>query len=235
MRLRVIAAALAAFAHLLCPLAPAVAAAGEETVEPEFAVPSLAKVVELGLEDPCATAELCASAGSFEDLRASSRQWAQHEMGDIPSPAPPATDTARWTEPVKRPLAMSHLRFTSGFGMREHPILGGMRAHDGVDIGARTGTPIIATGDGIVEAAGWRGGYGLSVTLRHAGSIETRYGHMSRVAVSAGQSVSKGQIIGFVGSTGSSTGPHLHYEVRLRGRAIDPMGQLASATPFPRP
>lgn len=235
MKLRVIAAALAAIGHLLCPLAPAVAAAGSEAGEPEFAVPSVAKVVELALEDPCSSAALCKSAGSFEDLRASARQWAQARSGDTPSPVPPATDTSRWTEPVHRDLAMNRLRFTSGFGMREHPILGAMRAHDGVDIRARTGTPVIATGDGIVETAGWRGGYGLSVTLRHAGSIETRYGHMSRVAVTAGQSVSKGQIIGFVGSTGNSTGPHLHYEVRLRGRAIDPMGQLAWATPFPGP
>lgn len=115
---------------------------------------------------------------------------------------------------------------TSRFGMRAHPTLGGYRAHSGVDLAAPTGSPIVATSDGRVGAANWNGGYGLFVALEHGSGIETRYGHMSRLNVVAGQQVKKGQVIGYVGSTGRSTGPHLHYEVRQNGRAVDPAGTL---------
>ena len=113
---------------------------------------------------------------------------------------------------------------TSGFGWRVHPVLGGLRAHSGVDLAAPYGTPIVATTDGVVGEADWRGGYGLFVAVEHGG-LETRYGHMSRLNVVAGQRVRKGDVIGYVGSTGRSTGPHLHYEVRVNGRAVDPLRQ----------
>jgi len=123
--------------------------------------------------------------------------------------------------PSRAPLA--GLRLTSDFGMRFHPILGRMRNHEGVDLGAPTGTAVYATADGMVEKAEWFGGYGLCVQLEHGGSLETRYGHMSRLNVAPGQVVHKGDIIGFVGTTGRSTGPHLHYEVRVGGVAVNPV------------
>jgi murein DD-endopeptidase MepM/ murein hydrolase activator NlpD len=111
---------------------------------------------------------------------------------------------------------------TSGFGMRVDPILGTRRLHSGVDLAAPNGSPIVATSDGMVSTAGWNGGYGLSVSLEHGGGLQTRYGHMSRLAVAAGKMVKKGDVIGYVGSTGRSTGPHLHYEMRLNGVAVRP-------------
>lgn len=123
--------------------------------------------------------------------------------------------------PSRNPLAME--RMTSSFGMRDHPILGGRRAHKGVDLAAPTGTPVYATADGTVSRASWFSGYGLYIALEHGGDMQTRYGHMSRLNVAEGQHVHKGDVIGFVGSTGNSTGPHLHYEVRVDGEAVNPV------------
>lgn len=125
------------------------------------------------------------------------------------------------------PVTSSRL-LSSGFGMRVHPVLGGYRAHKGIDLPASTGTPIRATADGKVGKADWFGGYGLYVQLEHGANMETRYGHMSRIAVAEGQSVRKGDIIGYVGTTGRSTGPHLHYEVRIAGEAVNPMPYMQS-------
>ena len=111
---------------------------------------------------------------------------------------------------------------TSGFGYRRHPILGFRRMHSGIDFKAGTGAPIYATADGVVNYAGRKGGYGNFVRIAHGGNIATGYGHMSRIAVSNGMRVRRGQVIGYVGSTGLSTGPHLHYEMYRGGRAIDP-------------
>ena len=113
-------------------------------------------------------------------------------------------------------------RMSSRFGMRRHPILGYKRMHAGLDFKARHGTPIVAVTDGRVLSAGRAGGCGNAVKLRHGGGIDTRYCHMSRMSVNRGQSVRRGQVIGYVGSTGLSTGPHLHYEMYRNGRAIDP-------------
>jgi murein DD-endopeptidase MepM/ murein hydrolase activator NlpD len=114
-------------------------------------------------------------------------------------------------------------RVTSGFGNRFHPILGYARMHQGVDLAASYGAPIAAAGPGKVVAAGWAGGYGREVVIAHAGGIQTRYGHMSRLAAVVGQVVNQGQVIGYVGSSGLSTGPHVHYEVLKNGRAVNPM------------
>lgn len=111
---------------------------------------------------------------------------------------------------------------TSGFGMRRHPILGYRRLHAGLDFRARHGTPIVAVSDGRVSAAGRAGGCGIAVRVDHGSGLSTRYCHMSRMAVGTGQSVRRGQVIGYVGSTGLSTGPHLHYEMYRGGRAINP-------------
>jgi murein DD-endopeptidase MepM/ murein hydrolase activator NlpD len=116
-------------------------------------------------------------------------------------------------------------RLSSGFGMRHHPILGYTKMHQGVDFAAPPGTPIMAAGDGIVRDAGWHGSYGNLVVLRHNGTFETAYAHMSHVArgLHPGQRVRQGQVIGYVGATGRATGPHLHYEIRIRGHATNPM------------
>ena len=113
-------------------------------------------------------------------------------------------------------------RVTSTFGMRMHPLLGFMRMHKGMDIGAPYGSPIYAAIDGVVQFAGRSGGYGNFVKLAHAGGLATGYGHMSRIAVSPGARVRRGQVIGYVGSTGISTGPHLHWEVWRNGRPVNP-------------
>ena len=113
-------------------------------------------------------------------------------------------------------------RITSGFGMRRHPVLGYMRMHKGIDFGAAWGTPIHAAIDGVVQLAGRSAGYGNFVKLMHAGGVQTGYGHMSRIAVRPGAHVSRGQLIGFVGSTGMSTGPHLHFEVWRGGVSVNP-------------
>jgi murein DD-endopeptidase MepM/ murein hydrolase activator NlpD len=113
-------------------------------------------------------------------------------------------------------------RITSNFGMRRHPILGYVRRHSGMDFKASYGQPIVAVTDGYVASAGRAGGCGNAVKLSHAGGIQTRYCHMSRMAVSAGQTVRRGQVIGYVGSTGLSTGAHLHYEMYRGGQAINP-------------
>ena len=116
---------------------------------------------------------------------------------------------------------------TSGFGMRRHPILGGAPLfHTGVDISASYGTPIRAAASGRVIFAGWYGGYGNMIIIDHGGNISTVYGHLSRIAVRSGEEVSEGDIIGYVGSTGLSTGPHLHFEVRVNGKPVDPMNWL---------
>ena len=113
-------------------------------------------------------------------------------------------------------------RISSNFGMRRHPILGYRRMHSGMDFAASHGTPIVAVTDGRVSGAGRMGGCGIAVRLEHGGGLSTRYCHMSRMAVRAGQSVRRGQVIGYVGSTGLSTGAHLHYEMYRGGRAVNP-------------
>ncbi|CAL4866527.1 hypothetical protein MMA231_00770 [Asticcacaulis sp. MM231] len=115
-------------------------------------------------------------------------------------------------------------RTSSGFGMRFHPIVGFMKMHTGIDFAAPTGTPIQAAGDGVVMDAKWWGGYGRWVRIAHNKEWETGYGHMSSIAVRPGQRVTQGQIIGYVGTTGRSTGPHLHFEVWKDHHPIDPKG-----------
>ena len=115
---------------------------------------------------------------------------------------------------------------TSNFGTRIHPILGYRRFHSGIDFGAASGSPIWAADSGVVIFAGWYGGYGRAVIINHGGGITTLYGHTSQVYVAEGQTVEQGQAIAAVGSTGLSTGPHLHFEVRQNGNPINPMGYL---------
>jgi murein DD-endopeptidase MepM/ murein hydrolase activator NlpD len=113
-------------------------------------------------------------------------------------------------------------RVTSSYGMRRHPILGYKRMHSGIDFGGGYGAPIHAVSDGVVTIAGRTGGFGNYVKLNHGGGLGTGYGHMSRIAVRAGQHVSRGQVLGYIGSSGLSTGPHLHYELYRNGHAVNP-------------
>jgi len=116
-------------------------------------------------------------------------------------------------------------RVSSAFGMRRHPIFKNMREHTGVDLAAPEGTRVLASADGTVVSAGWRGGYGNAIEIRHGGGITTLYGHLSRFAkeIHGGVRVKQGEVIGFVGHTGWATGPHLHYEFRIAGVYQDPM------------
>ena len=115
---------------------------------------------------------------------------------------------------------------TSPFGYRTHPIFGTTIYHAGMDIGVDYGTPIHAADGGTVILAGWCGGYGNAVIIDHGNGLQTLYGHNTSVAVSEGQAVSQGEVIAYAGSTGYSTGPHCHFEVRENGEAVDPMGYL---------
>lgn len=116
----------------------------------------------------------------------------------------------------------SNASVSSNYGPRFHPILRINRMHSGIDFAAPAGTPIYAAADGIVNSAGWAGGHGRRVMLAHEGGLRTSYSHMSRIAVANGTPVKRGDVIGYVGSSGLSTGAHLHYEVHLGGRAVDP-------------
>ncbi len=114
-------------------------------------------------------------------------------------------------------------RFTSGFGLRRDPFTGRLAFHTGIDIARPWGTPVKAAKSGVVVFAGWKGGYGRCIIIRHSLGYTTRYGHLSRIYVRVGQRVKTGQVIGAVGSTGRSTGPHLHFEVRRYGRPLNPL------------
>lgn len=127
--------------------------------------------------------------------------------------------------PVKKALMRTPIdgaRVTSGFGLRRHPIQGYTKMHKGTDFGAPSGTPIFAAGDGTVTRANWFSGYGKYVSIKHNGTYSTAYAHMSQINVKPGQRVRQGQVIGRVGSTGNSTGPHLHFEVIKDGSQINP-------------
>jgi murein DD-endopeptidase MepM/ murein hydrolase activator NlpD len=114
---------------------------------------------------------------------------------------------------------------SSGYGNRKHPILGYTKMHRGLDFAAPSGTPVFAAGDGIIEKAGWNGSYGKYIRIRHTGTYKTAYAHLSgfHKTVRSGKRVSQGRIIGFVGNTGRSTGPHLHYEVIKNNIQVNPM------------
>lgn len=164
------------------------------------------------------TSPISGGDAQFRNLFAS---W--ESLGGAEASAP----TTSIAIPSIMPLAAAKL--TSNYGMRTHPVIGGRHNHKGVDLAAPTGTPVYATADGVVSRADHFSSYGLYVSLQHGAALETRYAHMSRLAVAAGERVSKGDIIGYVGSTGRSTGPHLHYEVRMDGVAVNPIPYMVES------
>lgn len=165
--------------------------------------------------------------GRYVDPLALLGRWEVHliEPGRLVAPAAPPTGAVPgacggvWTWPAAG-------RISSGFGYRTHPISGERRLHAGTDVAAPEGTPIVAARDGTVASAGWSGGYGNLVVLDHGDGHTSRYAHTSRMLVGAGDPVQRGQLIARVGSTGDSTGPHLHFEIRWGGVPTDPLAYV---------
>lgn len=172
---------------------------------------------------PIRTAENSPLSGGDENFKKLFAQWESLDSGTDAPTAPVASVSV----PSLMPLRIGSL--TSAYGMRRHPVLRKRRAHKGVDIAAPTGTPIYATADGVVSKAERFSSYGLYVSMEHGAKVQTRFAHMSRIAVAFGQNVKKGDIIGYVGSTGRSTGPHLHYEVRIAGKAVNPIPYMVES------
>ena len=181
---------------------------------PAFANSSAASADMTAAARDARTSPISGGDEQFHNLFAS---WKSLDGADVSAPAP----TTSIAIPSIMPLASA--KMTSNYGMREHPVIGGRRNHKGVDLAAPIGTPIFATADGVVSRADRFSSYGLYISLQHGANLETRYAHMSRLAVAAGQRVNKGDVIGYVGTTGRSTGPHLHYEVRMDGVAVNPI------------
>lgn len=209
----------------------AVAARAQRVAEQRF-VRAVAHVRSLGLAPERLMPRQPAMGGPFEaadsaaaeaDLRADTQfrslfmTWKkldtlEHGVIAIPSAQP-----------------VEHLAFTSNYGIRSDPFRGTAAMHAGVDIPGPVGTPVYATADGMVDRAERSGGYGNLVELDHGKGIQTRYGHLSKILVEAGTRVHRGQLIALMGSTGRSTGPHLHYEVRIDGHAVNPVPFLQTA------
>ncbi|NLN21968.1 MAG: peptidoglycan DD-metalloendopeptidase family protein [Syntrophomonadaceae bacterium] len=166
-------------------------------------------------------ADKAACERAIKELEESSRkltQIIQQYQSKNPNPSPPQGNGSMiW--PAAGPI-------TSGYGMRIHPIYGTYSMHTGIDIGAPHGAPVKAADGGTVIYVGWMGGYGNTVVVDHGGGISTLYAHLSGFAVSSGSRVGQGQVIAYVGSTGNSTGPHLHFEVRINGHHTNPLGYL---------
>jgi murein DD-endopeptidase MepM/ murein hydrolase activator NlpD len=165
--------------------------------------------------------------------------------------APTSNFTPFTNNAVKEPSAeliyplTTPARISSRFGWRTHPLTGKRRFHSGLDIAAPTGAPVVATESGTIVSAGWNGGYGKAIVIQHNGTQQTLYGHLSEISVQSGQSIAKGTVIGLVGSTGNSSGPHLHFESRISNGtswvAVDPsqaiqyaVANLRRSMPFAR-
>lgn len=161
-----------------------------------------------------------ASNNEFEELFVSWESLAEGgrvtQSGEI-LPAP------RLSVSIPSRMPVEGVKLTSGFGMRNHPVLRQRRHHNGIDLAAPAGTPIYATADGLVSEAKRFSSYGNYVEIQHGSALETRFAHLQSYTVRAGDTVKKGDLIGYVGSTGRSTGPHLHYEVRVDGEPVNPL------------
>jgi murein DD-endopeptidase MepM/ murein hydrolase activator NlpD len=195
------------FKHALGALAALVV-----TTNPAAANETAAATQITGAID-AANANSASGDKEFQELFAS---WKSMDATGVVSSSPVVSVSVPSLVPVEG------ARLSSGFGNRNHPVLGGRRHHTGIDLAAPTGTPVYATADGVVSRAERFSSYGNYIQIEHGGELQTRYAHLSGYAVAAGEQVRKGQLIGYVGSTGRSTGPHLHYEVRVAGEAVDP-------------
>ena len=186
------------------------------------------------------TAEAAAAVGRADNVAAAfvaaSPTLAQRVNGGASGDTRFRTLFSAWRNmdgPAAQPLAIPSrkpvdaMSLTSMFGVRNDPFNGRRARHNGIDIPGPTGTPIYATADGIVGRAQWVNGYGNFVELEHGTSLQTRYGHLSRIMVQSGQRVRRGDLIALMGSTGRSTGPHLHYEVRIAGAPVNPTPFIA--------
>jgi murein DD-endopeptidase MepM/ murein hydrolase activator NlpD len=163
-------------------------------------------------------------SGSSDEFRRRMLDWS--------APAQAVPLRIRESRGYEGAARFDRLTISSRFGWRSDPITGVGRRHGGIDLPGRFGAAVMATAPGIVRIAGWAGGYGNLVEIEHSDGVRTRYGHLSRLDVFPSEHVEEGQVIGEVGSTGHSTGPHLHYEVRIGGMAVDPLtfvGQRAPA------
>lgn len=182
--------------------------------------PSPAKTVAItSATPPVSLLKADSSAGS---LKVDQRQKAEENpdiQGAHGSGAAFRAPVVAWV-PSGTPVEL--VRLSSRYGMRIHPLDGNSGMHTGVDLAGPSGTPVRSTAEGTINRAEWFGGYGLLVEIDHGAHLDTRYAHLSKIAVAVGQRVRKGDVVGYVGSTGKSTGPHLHYEVRMGGEAVDP-------------
>jgi len=189
--------------------------AGLLAVSPAAASSSSAAAVDI--TEPVREAEderLSTSDKSFRQLFAS---WQALDQ------AGSETSVEQPTVSIPSLMPVDRARISSGYGMRNHPVLRKRRKHNGIDLAAPTGTPVYATADGVVTRANWFSSYGLYISIDHGADLETRYAHLSKLAVADGERIRKGDVIGYVGSTGRSTGPHLHYEIRIDGVAVNPI------------
>ena len=174
----------------------------------------------VGIRSPAGAGFEAALARALGENPAATADAAPAGAPDVQTlPAP--TGSGMLTLPVAGPV-------TSPFGARTSPTTGAQEFHEGIDIGAAQGTPIRAAASGTVTFAGQMSGYGNVVIVQHAAGLQTRYAHQSAMSVTAGQTVAAGDVIGAVGATGEATGPHLHFEVRLNGVAVDPAPYLSS-------
>ena len=199
------------------------ALAAEKLEQPVAATPGTAKIAKHasaavgGMLVEANSAEAAADLKADGQFRTLFQSWKKLDVGTRGGIAIPSV------QPVQK------LLFTSNFGIRSDPFRGTAAMHAGVDIPGPTGTPIYATADGMVSHAARQGGYGNMVEINHGKGIATRYGHLSKILVADGAHVTRGQLIALMGSTGRSTGPHLHYEVRIDGHAVNPIPFLTTA------
>lgn len=165
------------------------------------------------------------------DLSALNNQAAPAAAVSLPARPVPVVESLSLDTPMPESLPMPvEGRISSGYGMRFHPIHHEPRFHKGIDVAAPAGAPVRSVMDGVVESAGWQRGYGQTVSVRHADGRSTLYAHLSAILVKDGETLKAGQEIGAVGSSGNSTGPHLHFELRENGAAVNPMAYLNRGT-----
>ena len=210
--------------RMLVKITSLAAAAAAFLVSPALALDTAEP--EIAATEPAGAAE---TDEAFSELFDS---WEALEDGGRVTMAGTIAPPPRAAISVPQIMPLSDARLTSGYGMRNHPVLRRRARHNGVDLAAPNGTPVYATADGTVEMAQYYSSYGNYVQLAHGADMETRYAHLSSYTVSAGEQVRMGDLIGYVGSTGRSTGPHLHYEVRVSGDPVNPIPYMTANLEF---